>query len=175
MNKGLVHIYCGDGKGKTTAAFGLAFRCAGRGKKVLIAQFLKSHISGEVMAAERFDEIIVLRSNPTGKFFKDMNSEEIEITRKASGDMLEKAFLMCGKGNVDMLVLDEIAACVNYGIIDRNVLLEFIRTKPVEMEVVMTGRNPDSRLIEIADYVSCVEKIKHPFDKGITARDGIER
>lgn len=173
--QGLIHIYCGDGKGKTTAAFGLAFRCAGRGNNVVILQFLKGNVTGEVLAAEKFPNMMVIRGNQTGKFTFQMSEADKENARLELSENFENAVKRCEAGDIRLLVIDEIMAAWNNDLIDRQRVLEFLKNKPDRLEVVMTGRNPPEALIKLADYVSEIKKIKHPFDCGIPARDGIER
>lgn len=175
MEQGLIHIYCGDGKGKTTAALGLAARCSGRGRKVLIVQFLKSQDTGELNTFDRIPEITVIRGKEGHRFSFDMTDEEKAHCMKIHNDNLLRAIHMCRAEKIDLLILDEVIAAYNKDLVDKSMLLDFLRSKPSKLEIAMTGRNPDEPLIELADYVSEIKKIKHPFDKGIPARDGIER
>jgi len=175
MKKGLIHIYCGDGKGKTTASLGLAVRCAGRGRRVLIVQFLKSQDTGELHTLEKIPGIMFLRGEESFGFYKQETNEQKEQRRIIYNKILQQAISACCEGQVDLLILDEAVASYNYDLIDRLLLLEFLRTKPEGLEVVMTGRGPAEELLDLADYVSEVKKVKHPYDKGIKARLGIER
>ncbi|UWG95492.1 cob(I)yrinic acid a,c-diamide adenosyltransferase [Dehalobacter sp. DCM] len=174
MKLGLIHIYCGDGKGKTTASLGLAARCAGRGNQVLIVQFLKSQNTGELHSLGEIPGITFLRGQEAFGFY-DESAEQKEKRRAIHDELLVEAINRCRERKVDLLILDEIIGSYNYDLIDRNLLLEFLRSKPENLEVVLTGRGPSDELIELADYVSEVKKIKHPYDKGINARIGIER
>lgn len=174
MKLGLIHIYCGDGKGKTTASLGLAARCAGRGNHVLIVQFLKSQNTGELNTLGKIPGITFLRGEESFGFY-DETDEQKEKRRTIHDELLVKAINLCREGKVDLLVLDEIIGSYNYDLIDRDLLLEFLRSKPENLEVVLTGREPVQELIDLADYVSEIKKIKHPYDKGINARIGIER
>lgn len=174
LEKGCIHIYCGDGKGKTTAAFGMAFRCAGRGLNVLILQLLKCGMTGEVLLAERIPEITVLRGNAAGKFTFQMTDGEKEAVRKSHDERLSEVRRLLHTGNYRMLVLDELMAAWNNGLIDKQAVLELIAARPEDTEIVMTGRNPPDELVQLADYVSEIKKRKHPFDQGIAAREGIE-
>ncbi len=173
MEQGLIHIYCGDGKGKTTCAFGLALRCAGCGYRVRIAQFLKSGESGEVTAMRRFSNVQLLRAKQSGKFTFQMNAQEKEEARAAHAALLERAFAELD--GVRMLVLDEIMAACTTGMVEEARLLELIAHKPPSLELVMTGRGPSRQLLETADYVTEMTKQKHPYDRGIMARRGIEK
>lgn len=174
QNNGLIHIICGDGKGKTTAAIGLGVRAAGRQQKVLIARFLKSEDSGELNILEQIPQITVI---PTTRYF-GFTWNMTEETRKEAvvyyNQYLKEAIHRVTENGYDMLVLDEIMSACNYGFIEYEVLIEFLRHKPEGLEVIMTGRNPKEELLEIADYVSEVKKIKHPYEQGIPARIGIE-
>ena len=176
MNKGLVQIYTGDGKGKTTAAAGLAMRAAGRGLKVVFIQFLKSDDSGEIMLMEKsIPEIKVMRFNTQIKFIWDMNDDERELLRKETCEGLDSALNISVKGDCDMLVLDEIFGARRNGFITTAEILNLIKLKGSGVELVLTGRDAPSEIIETADLVTEMKKIKHPFDIGIKARTGIER
>ena len=170
---GLVHVYCGDGKGKTTAAFGLALRCVGAGNKVVVAQFLKDGQSGECCALRTFPNAVLLGCNPTGKFSFRMDETEKEQTRKVSRQTLQEA--LAAAHDARMLVLDEVMAAVTCGFLTVEEVIHAVTNRPAELELIMTGRNPPEELAALADYISEIKKIRHPFDRGIAARDGIER
>ena len=174
IKRGMIHIYCGDGKGKTTAALGLALRAAGAGMKVYILQFLKSSGSSEYNSISKIDNIKITSAQNKVKFVFNMSeSEKKELTEDNNRifcDIVKKS-----KSNeFDVLVLDEIIGCVECGVIDEDLILNFLENKPDGLEIIMTGRNPSERLIQCADYVSCITKVKHPFDNGENARKGIE-
>ena len=170
---GLVHVYYGDGKGKTTAAFGLAFRCAGRGKRVVIAQFLKSGESGEVTAAERVPEITLVRGNGVRKFTFQMNDAEKAQTAKDCAALFQKAVSLTQSGDVRMLVLDEVIdAC--HAFLPLEELTGFLDGRPKGLEVVITGHALPGELAARADYITRMGKEKHPYDQGILARPDIE-
>ena len=175
MEKGLIHIYCGDGKGKTTAAMGLAIRAAGREKKVFITQFLKSGKSGELVSLEKLKEYITfLPGRPVNKFVWNMNDEEkMEAKREHTARFKEIKDIIKNE-DYDLLILDEIIATINNGFIELNEVIDFLKNKPETLEVVMTGRNPKEELIELANYVTEMKCIKHPFEEGIPSRIGIE-
>ena len=151
---GLIHIYTGDGKGKTTAALGLILRASGRGLKVVLGQFLKGRETGELHTLSLLPGVTVFRGKPLTKFSFQMNEQE--------------------KADV-LLVLDEVIGACGTHLLDESLLIDFLKHKPEHLEVVMTGRNPSPELLELADYVSEICKRKHPFDKGIPAREGIEK
>jgi cob(I)alamin adenosyltransferase len=172
---GLIHIYCGDGKGKTTAAVGLAVRCAGRGNKVLMVQFLKSRDSGELYSLAKLPDIEVMRGKESKKFTFQMNEEEKHALLIEHNKMFEQVLAKIKNGGYSLLILDEVIGALNAKVFEMPKLIEFLRHKPENLEVVLTGRNPAPELVEIADYVSEMRKVKHPMDKGIMAREGIEK
>lgn len=171
--QGLIHIYYGDGKGKTTAAFGLAFRCAGYGKQVVISQFLKGGASGEVDATEGFPEISVFRGKPIGKFTFQMNEEEKAITAQACLDIFRQATATAVEQKARILVMDEVIDAT-YGFLPMDVLVQFLDEKPESLEVVITGHSLPAELEERAHYITNMSKKKHPYDQGIMARRDIE-
>ncbi len=173
LMKSCVHIYCGDGKGKTTAAIGLAVRAAGGGKRVLITRFLKTDHSGEVKAIKALPEIEVTPCERSFGFFSNMTKEQKKEAKAYYSQLLEST-LMRSKEGFDLLVLDEIMAVCNYGLVEESRVLDFLKNCSEGLEVILTGRNPSERLMEEADYISEIKKIKHPYDKGIKARKGIE-
>lgn len=175
MKEGLIHIYCGDGKGKTTAALGLAIRAMGRGLKVLLIQFMKSQETGELKILEKIPQITVMRSKEKFGFSFTMTAQQKDRCRSVHDDLLKRGLENCRLEQIDLLILDEIISAYNYDLIDRAETLRFLRAKPGHLEVVLTGREPAEELLEIADYVSEIKKVKHPFDQGIGARIGIER
>ena len=172
--KGLIHIYYGNGKGKTTAAFGLGFRCAGNGFKVVIAQFFKSRTTGEVTAAERFPEITLLRGHPLKKFTFRMNEEEKAMLRLDCAKLFDDTVAETVRSGAKMLILDEAVDAVANGFLSAETVTAFLESKPEELEVVMTGHSLPPELAELADYISNISAERHPYEKGITARRGIE-
>lgn len=172
---GLIHIYCGDGKGKTTAALGLSLRAAGRGMQVCIVQFLKSTETGELNILQQIPNVQIIRSQEKLGFTFRMNEEQKRHAALVQQELLAKASATALSGSCDLLVLDEIMAAINSGMVEAEQVKQLLCSKPEELEVVLTGRNPPEELIELADYVSQIQKVKHPFDRGIAARDGIER
>lgn len=175
MQTGLVHIYCGDGKGKTSAALGLALRACGRGKKVLIVRFLKNEDSGEVAVLRTLPGVLVLPAMPEIKFFSQMSQSERGHTAAFCQESLNTAGTIAFQENYDMLVLDEAIGAVNYGFLELQQLVALVETRPEALEIVLTGRRPPQELLRLADYISEVHKVRHPFDRGIGARLGIER
>ncbi len=172
---GLVHIYCGDGKGKTTAAVGLTVRAQGFGLKVLFMQFLKDGNSSELKVLKSLDNIEVLGAKPIKKFTFQMTEEELAETKEMSAKQLKEAEEKVMNGDYNLLVLDEALGSIEAGVLDENLVLDFLKKKPEKLEVVITGRIPSDKMVEAADYVSKIEKVKHPYDQGIPARKGIEK
>lgn len=169
---GLIHIYCGDGKGKTTAAVGLAVRAAGAGKHVVFTQFFKDGSSSEIKVLQGVENIQILHCNTVRGFWKRMTDMEkarasVDYTQLFS-DVIQLAM------DADLLVLDEIISACNHGAVAEVTVTDFLRSKPENLEVVLTGRNPSERLLSHADYVTQMQKIKHPYDRGIPARKGVE-
>ncbi len=173
--KGLIHIYEGDGKGKTTAAIGLSIRCAGTGERVLFTQFLKNDESSEVKTFELIDNIEYVHCKTDYGFYTFMSEDTKEKAREEYNNLLISMIDKVQNDDYRMLVLDEVISADGFQLIDHNVLMNFLRNKPEQLEVVMTGRDPAEELVDLADYVSYVKKIKHPYDKGIGARIGIEK
>lgn len=172
--QGLIQLYTGDGKGKSTAAFGLAIRAAGRGFKVAVVQFLKSRITGELITLEKIDEISVTRVNHSPKFSWDMNAEELAELHKESKAGLELAIQMANSGDYSVIIMDEFIHTIVLGYVSKEEVLAFFENRPKDVELVLTGRNAPDWLIEAADLCTEMKAIKHPFEKGIPARKGIE-
>ncbi len=172
MKEGLVHIYCGDGKGKTTAAVGLATRACGYGLRVLFVQFLKSGNSAEIVSFEKLETACVQNGFAPVKFIWNMDEDERCKTARQCKSYFEKAVETAQ--DFDVLILDEVLDAVECKLLDEADLLAFLRERPRKLEVVMTGRRYSDALEASADYITCMQKIKHPFDKGVKARRGIE-
>lgn len=169
---GKIHIYCGDGKGKTTAAIGLAMRCAGSGKKVMFLQFFKDGTDAEIKSLGRIPNIsVVFQFKTFGPIWKLTEAKQAEARVYYSG-LLERAFEYAD--DYDMLILDEVTSALSAGLIDERRLLHLLEFRPEGLEVVLTGRDPSSTLVVRADYVTEMNKIKHPADKGEKPRRGIE-
>ena len=172
MKNRLLHIYCGDGKGKTTAATGLAVRAAGSGMRVLFARFLKNEFSGELKILDRIPEIEVLHLEKSYGFFKTLSEKEQEEVREMYGRLWNTILGKISTGDYDMLVIDEFMAAYRYGLIPNKEAVQFLKDRPDNLEVVLTGRDPSDELLELADYISEVKMVRHPFEKGIRARKG---
>lgn len=171
---GLVHIYCGEGKGKTTCSVGLTVRACGYGLHVLFMQFLKSGDSSELKILKSLPGIDVLGTKPIKKFSFQMTEEEKAETRRINSEQFADMVKMLENDHYDMLVLDEVLGAIEAGLLDDQLIVNFLKNRPEQLEVVMTGRYPTEELEELADYVSRIDKVKHPYDKGIPARAGIE-
>jgi cob(I)alamin adenosyltransferase len=170
--KGYLHVYTGNGKGKTTAALGLCLRAAGAGLKVYIAQFLKQGDYSEVKALKRFSDAIVLEQFGLGQFVKGQPTQaEIDAAR----DGLEKARQELSSGDYDMVILEEANVAVAVGLFSVKDLLDIIHQKPEHVELVITGRGAAPEVIEEADLVTEMRAVKHYYDKGVQARIGIEK
>ena len=178
LEKGLVQIYTGDGKGKTTAAFGLALRAAGQGNKVLIYQFLKpasldlgERFALQLGAARIRVEYLDIQWD-MGKSFQD--PEAVSNMQAAIAEVLDRIAQTAQKRFYDCIILDEIIFCLSKNLANIEDIKHIIETRADGVEIVMTGRGADDQLIELADLVTEMKNIKHPFDKGINARRGIE-
>ena len=171
---GLIHVYEGDGKGKTTAAVGLAVRCAGSGRKVLFSQFLKSDTSNELKVLRKIENIeVYTKKNNFGFIFNMTDDEKLEA-REFFTNHLKDIIHLVNEGKFDLLVMDEVIDAYNLDMVSHDILTEFLKNRPQNLEVVMTGRNPKDEITELADYLTHFQKVKHPFDKGLRARVGIE-
>ena len=178
LEKGLIQIYTGDGKGKTTAAFGLALRAAGQGNKVLIYQFLKppSLDIGERSALELGAGGIKAEAlDMPWDMSKSLKDEQaVAQIRTAVSEALERIAQTAEKRFYDVIILDEIVFCLSKGLAELEDIKSIIDRKDPAVEIVLTGRGATGELIEMADLVTEMKKIKHPFDKGLPARRGIE-
>jgi cob(I)alamin adenosyltransferase len=172
MHRGYVQVYTGSGKGKTTAALGLALRAAGAGQKIFIAQFIKRRLCSEHRALERFKDVITIRQYGKGLILnRPVTTSDIEAARKG----LEESRNVMLSREYDIIILDEANVAVKRGLISVNTLLELIGSKPTGLELVITGRYADERIIEAADLVTEMKEIKHYSKKGVKARVGIEK
>ena len=186
MNIGLVQVYTGDGKGKTTASLGLALRALGNGYKVYMIQFLKSGFTGELKSAEQFSSLFDIEQYGVDAL---TNKEEImqnlreqkakfvfqpdELEKEAARIALEKAYAVVKDGKHEMLILDEVNVALDKGLIQMDDVKRLLDNHD-NIELVFTGRDAPEALYQYADYVSNIQRIKHPWQKGIIARKGIE-
>ena len=168
---GLVHVITGPGKGKPTAAFGLAMRAAGHGLRVCVIQFMKTgQTTGEFSSAERLG--IRISQFGSGKFIG--KSGPTEDDRVAATEAMSEARRLMASGACDLLVLDEVNTAVHFGLVTVGEVLTAVRSRHQGVEVVLTGRNAPSEFLDAADYVSEIDSVKHPYEKGQVAREGIE-
>jgi cob(I)alamin adenosyltransferase len=170
--KGYTQVYTGDGKGKTTAAIGLAIRAAGAGLKVFIAQFIKMGDYSEIKALQRFSDLITVEQFGLGRFANRQPApEDIEAAQKG----LEKVRNVMGSAEYNIIIMEEANVAVKLGLFGEQDLLKIVNTKPSDTELVITGRGASPRIIESADLVTEMKPVKHYFQKGVPARIGIEK
>ncbi len=172
MGEGMIHVYTGDGKGKTTAALGLGLRAAGHGQRVLMIQFMKGRTNyGELEAAKLIPGFTIVQFGRPD--FVDKNNpdpRDIEGAREALGYAGEAMKLR----SCDILILDELNVALDFGLVTLDQARELISSKPEETELVITGRNAPQELIELADLVTEMREVRHYYRKGVPARKGIE-
>jgi len=173
LPQGMVQVYTGNGKGKTTAALGLAMRAAGRGLKIHIIQFMKgAGPYGEHIAAERlFPRMKITPTGRAGWVTKGAPEPE-DLTEAAMALEMAKNSIL--SGGYDMIILDEINGAVDFGLLEVEEVLRLIEERPWHLELVLTGRNVHERIAEAADLVSEIQERKHYFRRGVNARTGIE-
>lgn len=164
----ILHIYHGSGKGKTTTAIGLAIRAVGAGLKVCFVQFLKNGSSSEVNILKKIDDIEYLCCEECGKFAFQMNDAEKAVVTSGNNGLIEKAF----GSDADMIVLDEFLDAYNLNMTDRNSAEKYILNS--DREIILTGRSPAEIFLNNAGYISEITVVKHPYEKGVPARRGIE-
>jgi len=172
LENGLVQVYTGNGKGKTSAAFGLALRAIGRGLKVYVIQFIKGGFDyGELYVVDKLPNL-KLKAFGRGEFVTETppGKEDIELAQEA----LALAEEVVKSGEYDIVILDEICVALNLKLIGLEKVLGLIKDKPKNVELVLTGRSAPEEIIETADLVTEMREIKHPFHKGYQARKGIE-
>lgn len=171
---GYLQIYTGNGKGKTTAALGLAFRAAGHGLKTYVAQFLKGQPTGEIEAAKKLAPLIRIEQFGREGFItvKDGPDDE-DVSRASAG--LARALEAMLSGDYRIIVLDEVSTAVHFKILPEKDVLDFIDRRPPAIELVLTGRYAPAPFVDRADLVTEMKDIKHYFDKGVKAREGIEK
>ena len=169
---GLVLLYTGDGKGKSTASFGQAMRAAGHGMKVCIIQFIKGKWqTGEAMSFARLADRVEFHVKGSGfTWLSDDKSAAIRAAEEAFAFAAEKIM----SNRFDMVVLDELTYLITYGMVAENEVLELIKRRPAALHLVITGRGASENLMNAADLVSEIRMIRHPYEKGIEARKGIE-
>ncbi|MCM1506263.1 MAG: cob(I)yrinic acid a,c-diamide adenosyltransferase [Ruminococcus flavefaciens] len=162
-------MYHGNGKGKTTSAVGLAVRSAGAGLKVAFVQFLKNGSSSEIKILEKTENISVMCCEVCNKFTFQMNESEKATVKEYHNRIIEQAF----ESSAEMIILDEFLDAYNKNLVDRNISESLILGN-TKKEIILTGRNPAEIFLSEADYISEIVSVRHPYEKGITARKGIE-
>jgi cob(I)alamin adenosyltransferase len=166
----MIQVYTGEGKGKTTAAFGLALRAAGAGLKVYIGQFLKKGDFSEINALKKIEEIKIEQFGSGSFVMGKPKEEDIKPAKEAFAKVKE----IISGGGYDVIILDEINVAVSSGLIKLDELIGLIKGFPAGKELILTGRNADDKIKKIADLVSEIKEVKHYFKKGVKARKGIE-
>lgn len=171
--EGLIHIYTGNGKGKTTAALGIALRAAGQGLKVLILQFMKRRQNiGEIRVLESANLPIKIEQYGRRVFFKTRTCEPMDIYMAHKGlEAFEKAM---ESGEYDMIVLDEINMAIHFGLLNLEEVIRAIERRPSNLHLILTGRRAKTALIDIADLVTEMREVKHYFNRGVVAQKGLE-
>jgi cob(I)alamin adenosyltransferase len=172
LEKGLIQVYTGNGKGKTSAAFGLALRAIGNGLKVFVIQFIKGGFDYGELQTVKFLPNLELRAFGRGKFVSKIppDKEDVKLAREG----FELAKKVIESGDFDIVILDEINVAMHLKLIGVNEVLDLIRNKPQRVELVLTGRNAPPAVVEIADLVTEMREVKHPFALGAHPRKGIE-
>ena len=170
--KGLVIVITGNGKGKTTAAFGQALRAIGQGYKVFVLQFMKGRKYGEFIAAEKYLPHLTISMSGLDSFVMRENPAAIDIELAQKG--LDAAKNAIKSGKYDMVILDEINVALDFKLIDLQEVIEIIRNKPAGLDLILTGRYAPKEIIKLADTVSVVQEVKHHYKAGIKDRAGIE-
>jgi cob(I)alamin adenosyltransferase len=169
--KGYIQVYTGNGKGKTTAALGLALRAVGAGKKVFIAQFVKGQIYSEIEAMRKYLQSVTVRQYGLDCFIiKAPTQQDIDIAQKGFKEIAD----IIQSNEYDMIILDEANIAVFYNLFTIDDLIDVLKQKPEQTEIIITGRYAFNQLIEIADLVTEMKEIKHYYTNGVEARKGIE-
>lgn len=168
----MIHLYYGDGKGKSTAACGLAVRAAGSGMRVLFVQFFKAGTSGEFAVLRKVESMDFIFPDSHFGRYHQMNEAQRETVKAAYARMLGN--VISRAKDYDLIVLDEVVSAFRYEMINQKQLLAFLKKEGQHREIVLTGRQPLSALSDLADYATEMKQVKHPFERGILARKGIE-
>jgi len=174
----MIQLYYGGGKGKTTAAIGGAIRAAGAGRKVFFVQFMKGNSTSELAVLQQIENIEISRNDRSFGFFEQMREEDKEILTGIHNELLEKAIAFASEKKACALpcciVLDEITYAYNFNLLGKERLLEFLKEADDMVEIIITGRNPADVILRQADYLSEIVCRRHPFERGVGAREGIE-
>lgn len=183
----MIHLYEGNGRGKTSIAIGTAIRMIGSGKEVVFAQFMKGNETSEIQVLESFDSVTILRANRQFPFYKNMTEQDKEEITKCHNEILETILhkvetyrleLMEEKSMEQepqcLIVLDEVTYPVQYGLLDVNLLEKIWKELPANIDLIMTGRGPSEEMKKVSNYWTELRLQKHPYEKGVVARRGIE-
>ncbi len=173
MTKGLIHVYTGDGKGKTTAAIGISVRAKSRGLRTMFAQFFKENDpGGEIALLQKIGiKTLVFDQVKSPYFNPDVDKDSIRLEAIDALSRLKEDF---GRHDFDLVVLDEFICLVNEAVVSEEEALEFLGNKPQALELILTGYGATEKIIALADYVTFMKNVKHPYDKNLEARPGIE-
>ena len=175
MERGRIHIICGDGKGKTTAAIGQIIRALGADYQVYFVQFMKHDDSSELKVLSKLDNVKIINLKNKYKFsFLLTNEEKLEMTKEQNSILNKLKLELSNLNKKTILVLDEVNSAIELELLDYKLLIDFITNKSDYLEIVLTGRNPKIELLNLADYISKLEQVKHPYTTGLNARKGIE-
>jgi len=171
LKKGYIHFYTGDGKGKTTAAIGLGIRATGEGLKVIMIQFMKGRRYSEIDALRQIKNFTVVQFG-RDEFVSKEKPEQIDIDLAQKGLIYVKETVQ--KGQYDLVILDEINVAIDFHLISLEDVIKLLEKKPETLELVLTGRYASPEIIKHADIVSEILEIKHPYQKGVLSRKGID-
>ncbi len=175
LKQGFIHAYSGDGKGKTTAAIGLGIRAVGAGMKVIMIQFLKSRQSSELKALSKLEpDFKVFHFEKKRGFFNTLKESDIKELKSELNNALQFTKKLFDTKEADVIILDEIFGVIENGLVEEAHFQSLMIDKPQEVELILTGRKVPQLLYHSIDYISNIEKIKHPYDQGVLAREGIE-
>ncbi len=173
LSRGLVQVYTGNGKGKTTAALGLVFRALGHGFRVHVMQFMKGQTTyGELQAATRFADLLTIEQVGQPQFI--LRGRQTQADHDLAGAAFARARTLVASGDYDLVVLDELNCALDFDLVELDAVKELIRSKPPHTELVITGRNAHPEIVELAELVTEMREIKHYFSNGQPARVGIE-
>ncbi len=174
IERGLVHVYTGDGKGKTTAALGLALRALGWGLRVMMIQYIKGYADlGEIKFAKEYGKNFAMHQFALDTS-RDIPEEKVKARQAEVEKAMEFAEHAVNSGEYDLVILDELNVAIHYGLVDVKRVVELVEGKPASVELVVTGRNAPGQLAALADYVTESLMVKHPFEQGTMARPGID-
>lgn len=175
LEKGLIQVYTGNGKGKTTAALGQGLRSCGRGFKVYMVQFLKGGDTGELHSVEKLDPLFkIFRFERKRGFFWTLNDQEKRELKEDIDKAMAFVKNVIENNECDILIMDEIMGVLSNGLLNVSEVVELLRSKPESMEIILTGRNVPEEVAEIADLITEMREVKHYFRKGVPFRVGIE-